>query len=168
MSDQSTSDSLDILQYYLHVGSGRLKLLHRLIGDFSDDTEDSIWTLFEESVGTDEQVKQFRSKPKRFFFVIRKGAIDMVPHTGMVAVLVDVVIENKATGEQRNTTVGVVGDWQDGMENTELDKQVFFWFDTVDDIVPGADMGDDLIVTIKSEPYIKYESFTAYEEKADK
>lgn len=77
----------------------------------------------------------------------------------MKATLVDVLIAQKGVNERVSTTVGVVeGGWQDWMLDTVLDRDTFFWFDNLDDIVVGADMGDDVIIEIQGEPYVRTEN----------
>ena len=71
------------------------------------------------------------------------------------ATLVDVLIQYKDEDNTPiETRVGVVeGGLTDEMFDTDLDNSVFFWFDDMSEIVVGADMGDDIIVGIESEPY---------------
>jgi hypothetical protein len=71
---EMSDEKLDCIRYYKHVGGGRLKLLDEVIGDFSADTAESIWTLFEEGVAEEHTVAKFRRKPTKFFFTLDIGS----------------------------------------------------------------------------------------------
>lgn len=53
------------------------------------------------------------------------------------------------------TVVGVLeGAWDNGMMETGLDDRVYFWFDSVDDLVEGEEIGDGVVISrVFGEPY---------------
>lgn len=61
------------------------------------------------------------------------------------------------------TKVGVLeGEWDDGMMDTNLDAEVYFFFDDVSEMVEGAELGDGTFISkIYGEPYERAEKYTS-------
>lgn len=85
------------------------------------------------------------------------------PHT-MFVTLRDVTLRDEPEGHEFSSKIGVVvGGYKDWMDNTDLDKTIFYYYDSlneIDNLKPGDEITDKtFLVSVDSEPKQVQESF---------